>query len=83
MQRAERLFSAELEHWEDALALDFAALASEVNAPDVIDQVPGAPPAMPKGGLDAQTVSAVIGTRCWPLVCPISMPRSTHLDLLT
>ena len=37
-----------------------AALASEVNAPDAIDPVPGMPPAMPKGDLDAQSVSAVI-----------------------
>ena len=38
-----------------------AALASELNAPDaVLDPVPGMPPAMPKGDLDAQSVSAVI-----------------------
>jgi acetolactate synthase-1/2/3 large subunit len=45
-----------------------AALASEVNAPDVIGQVPSAPPAMPKGGLDAQAVSAVIA-RLQPVDC--------------
>ena len=44
---------------EDTLGA-LAALASEVNAPDAIDPVPGMPPAMPKGDLDAQSVSAVI-----------------------
>jgi acetolactate synthase-1/2/3 large subunit len=44
---------------EDSLGA-LAALASEVNAPDVIDQMFGALPAIPKGGLDAQAVSAVI-----------------------
>src|SRR6186997_900814 len=44
---------------EDALGA-LAALASEVNAPDAIDPLPGMPPAMPKGDLDAQSVSAVI-----------------------
>ena len=52
---------------EDTLGA-LAALASEVNAPDVIDQVPGTPPAMPKGALDAQSVSAVIA-RLQPLDC--------------
>jgi acetolactate synthase I/II/III large subunit len=44
---------------EDTLGA-LAALASEVNAPDAIDPLPGMPPAMPKGDLDAQSVSAVI-----------------------
>jgi acetolactate synthase-1/2/3 large subunit len=44
---------------EDTLGA-LAALASEVNAPDVIDQVLGEPPTMPKGSLDAKAVSAVI-----------------------
>ena len=44
---------------EDTLSA-LAALASEVNAPDAIDPVPGMQPAMPKGDLDAQSVSAVI-----------------------
>ncbi len=44
---------------EDSLGA-LAALASEVNAPDITDQVLGEPPAMPRGGLDAQAVSAVI-----------------------
>ena len=44
---------------EDTLGA-LAALASEVNAPDAIDPMPGMPPAMPKGDLDAQSVSAVI-----------------------
>jgi acetolactate synthase-1/2/3 large subunit len=52
---------------EDTLGA-LAALASEVNAPDVIDQVPGAPPAMPKGALDAQSVSTVIA-RLQPVDC--------------
>ena len=52
---------------EDTLGA-LAALASEVNALDVIDQVPGTPPAMPKGALDAQSVSAVIA-RLQPLDC--------------
>ena len=52
---------------EDILGA-LAALASEVNAPDVIDQVFGEPPAIPKGGLDAQTVSAVIA-RLQPADC--------------
>lgn len=37
-----------------------SALASEVNAPDRIGEPPRATPAMPKGDLDAQSVSAVI-----------------------
>ena len=45
-----------------------AALAREVNAPDVIDQVLGALPVMPKGALGAQSVSAVIA-RLQPLDC--------------
>jgi acetolactate synthase-1/2/3 large subunit len=45
-----------------------ATLASEVNAPDVIDRVPSAPLAMPKGDLDAQSVSAVIA-RLQPVDC--------------
>ena len=52
---------------EDALGA-LAALASEVNAPEFIDQVPGTPPAMPQGGLDAQAVSAVIA-RLQPVDC--------------
>jgi acetolactate synthase I/II/III large subunit len=44
---------------EDSLGA-LVALASEVKAPDVVDQVLGEPPAMPKGGLDALAVSAVI-----------------------
>jgi acetolactate synthase I/II/III large subunit len=39
-----------------------AALASEVNAPDFIGEVRGTPPVMPKGVLDAQSVSAVIAS---------------------
>jgi acetolactate synthase I/II/III large subunit len=80
---------------EDSLGA-LAALASEVNAPDVIDQVPGTPPAMPKGGLDAQVVSAVIA-RLQPVDCIVMdevlavgvpyfdaskhSPRFTHLML--
>ena len=80
---------------EDTLGA-LAALASEVNAPDVIDQVSGAPPAMPKGGLDAQSVSAVIA-RLQPADCIVMdevltvgvpyfdaskhSPRFTHLML--
>ena len=45
-----------------------AALAREVNAPDVIDQVLGALPVMPKGALGAQSVSAVIAS-LQPLDC--------------
>ena len=52
---------------EDSLGA-LAALASEVNAPDITDQVLGEPPAMPRGGLDAQAVSAVIA-RLQPAEC--------------
>src|SRR5262245_35222385 len=44
---------------EDTLGA-LATLASEVNAPEVIDQVTGEPPAMPKGSLDAHATSAII-----------------------
>jgi len=80
---------------EDSLGA-LAALASEVNAPDVIDQVLGEPPAMPKGGLDAQAVSAVVA-RLQPAECIVMdevlavgvpyfdaskhSPRFTHLML--
>jgi acetolactate synthase-1/2/3 large subunit len=80
---------------EDSLGA-LAALASEVNAPDVIDQALGEPPAMPKGGLDAQAVSAVIA-RFQPAECIVMdevlavgvpyfeaskhSPRFTHLML--
>jgi acetolactate synthase-1/2/3 large subunit len=80
---------------ENALGA-LAALASEVNAPDVIDQVPGTLPAMPKGGLDAQVISAVIA-RLQPVDCIVMdevlavgvpyfdaskhSPRFTHLML--
>jgi acetolactate synthase-1/2/3 large subunit len=75
---------------EDTLGA-LAALASAVNAPDVIDEVPCTPPVMPKGDLNRSVRSsqvcsrqnALLWTRCCPLVCPISMPRSTHLDLAT
>jgi len=69
---------------------------SEVNAPEFIDQVPGTPPAMPQGGLDAQAVSAVIA-RLQPVDCIVMdevlavgvpyfdaskhSPRFTHLIL--
>ena len=52
---------------EDSLGA-LAALASEVNAPDVVDQVLGEPPAMPKGRLDARAVCAVIA-RLQPADC--------------
>jgi acetolactate synthase I/II/III large subunit len=45
-----------------------AALASEVNAPDAIDQVSDTLPAIPKGSLDAKAVSAVIA-RLQPANC--------------
>jgi acetolactate synthase I/II/III large subunit len=78
-------------------ALDaLAELASEVNAPDVIDQVRGTPLAMPKGVLDAQSVSAAIA-RLQPVDCIVMAevlaagvpyfdaskhsPRFTHLML--
>jgi acetolactate synthase-1/2/3 large subunit len=80
---------------EDSLGA-LAALASEVNAPDVVDQVLGEPPAMPKGGLDARAVSAVIA-RLQPADCIVMdevlaagvtyfdaskhSPRFTHLML--
>jgi acetolactate synthase-1/2/3 large subunit len=80
---------------EDSLGA-LAALASEVNAPDVIDQVLGEPPAMPKGGLDARSISAVIA-RLQPAECIVMdevlavgvpyfdaskrSPRFTHLML--
>jgi hypothetical protein len=70
-----------------------AALASEVNAPDAIDPVPGMPPAMPKGDLDAQSVSAVIAglqpAECIVMdeVLSVGVPyfdaSNTHLDLAT
>ena len=44
---------------EDALGA-LAELASELHAPDVVDPVVGAPPDLPRGGLDARAVSAVI-----------------------
>src|SRR4030095_13335477 len=52
---------------EDSLGA-LAALASEVHAPDVVDQVLGEPPAMPEGSLDAKAVSAVIA-RLQPADC--------------
>jgi len=80
---------------EDSLGA-LAALASEVNAPDVVDQMFGEPPAMPKGGLDAKAVSAVIA-RLQPAECIVMdevlavgvpyfdaskhSPRFTHLML--
>ena len=80
---------------EDSLGA-LAALASEVNAPDITDQVLGEPPAMPRGGLDAQAVSAVIA-RLQPKDCIVMdevlgvgvpyfdaskySPRFTHLML--
>jgi acetolactate synthase I/II/III large subunit len=80
---------------EDSLGA-LAALGSEVNAPDIIDQVFGGPPAMPRGGLDAQAVSAVIA-RLQPAECIVMdevlavgvpyfdaskhSPRFTHLML--
>ena len=80
---------------EDILGA-LAALASEVNAPEVIEQVLGEPPATPKGGLDAQGVSAVIA-RLQPKDCIVMdevlavgvpyfdaskySPRFTHLML--
>ena len=80
---------------EDSLGA-LAALASEVNAPDIIDQVSGEPRAMPKGALDAQAVSAVIA-RLQPAGCIVMdevlavgvpyfdaskhSPRFTHLML--
>ncbi len=80
---------------EDALGA-LAALAAELDAPDLIDPVPGAPPSMPSGSLDAQSVSAVIA-RLQPSNCIIMdealtvgepyfeaskhAPRFTHLML--
>jgi len=80
---------------EDSLGA-LVVLASEVNAPDVIDQVLGEPPAMPKGRLDARAVSAVIA-RLQPADCIVMdevlavgvpyfdaskhSPRFTHLML--
>ena len=80
---------------EDSLGA-LAELASEVNAPDIIDQVSGEPRAMPKGALDAQAVSAVIA-RLQPAGCIVMdevlavgvpyfdaskhSPRFTHLML--
>jgi acetolactate synthase I/II/III large subunit len=80
---------------EDTLGA-LAALASELNAPEVIDQVLGEPPTMPKGKLDAQAISAVI-TRLQPENCIVMdevlavgvpyfaaskhSPRFTHLML--
>jgi acetolactate synthase I/II/III large subunit len=52
---------------EDSLGA-LTALASEVNAPDVIDQVLGEPQTMPKSSLDAKAVSAVIA-RLQPADC--------------
>jgi acetolactate synthase I/II/III large subunit len=73
-----------------------AALASEVKAPDAIDQVSGTLPAMPEGSLDAKAVSAVIA-RLQPADCIVMdevlavgvpyfdaskhSPRFTHLML--
>ena len=73
-----------------------AALASEVNARDVVDQELGEPPSMPKGGLDGRAVSAVIA-RLQPADCIVMdevlavgvpyfdaskhSPRFTHLML--
>jgi acetolactate synthase-1/2/3 large subunit len=45
-----------------------AALAAEVNAPEVVEPKAGELPAMPKGALDAQSVSAVIA-RLQPANC--------------
>jgi acetolactate synthase I/II/III large subunit len=80
---------------EDTLGA-LAALASEVNAPDIVDEVGGALPAMPKGTLDAQAASAVIA-RFQPTDCILMdevlavgrpyfdaskhSPRFTHLML--
>jgi acetolactate synthase-1/2/3 large subunit len=80
---------------EDSLGA-LAALASEVHEPDVIDRVLGEPPAMPKGGLTPQAVSAVIA-RLQPGSCIVMdevlavgvpyfdaskhSPRFTHLML--
>ena len=44
---------------EDALGA-LSALAAQLHAPDAIGPVSGAPPGMPTGALDAQSVSAVI-----------------------
>ena len=52
---------------EDTLGA-LAALASEVNAPDLSDPVSGVPPAMPQGRLDAKAASAVIA-RLQPADC--------------
>src|SRR4029450_13926332 len=81
---------------EEDIVGALAALASEVNAPEVIEQVLGEPPATPKGGLDAQGVSAVIA-RLQPKDCIVMdevlavgvpyfdaskySPRFTHLML--
>jgi acetolactate synthase I/II/III large subunit len=80
---------------EDSLGA-LAALASEMNAPDVVDHLLGEPPAMQKGGLDARAVSAVIA-RLQPADCIVMdevlavgvpyfdtskhSPRFTHLML--
>ena len=80
---------------EDALGA-LAALAAELAAPDVVDLRRGAPPSMPTGSLDAQSVSAVIA-RLQPLNCIVMdealtvgepyfetskhAPRFTHLML--
>ncbi len=45
---------------EDDTLGALAALAAEVNAPEVIEPIAGKVPMMPKGALDAQSVSAVI-----------------------
>jgi len=68
-----------------------AALASEVNAPEVIDQVLGEPPTMRKVGSMLKLLvrssracsqkTASSWMRCWPLVCLISMRRRSHRDL--
>jgi len=80
---------------EDALGA-LAALADELNAPDVVGRERGAPPGMPTGSLDAQSVSAVIA-RLQPSNCIVmdealtvgepyfeasnDAPRFTHLML--
>jgi acetolactate synthase I/II/III large subunit len=73
-----------------------ADLADELDAPDAVAPEPGAPPAMPTGRLDAQSVSAVIA-RLQPADCIVmdealtvgepyfeaskNAPRFTHLML--
>ncbi len=80
---------------EDALGA-LEALAAEINAPEAAAYPQGAPPPMPKGPLDASSVSAVIA-RLQPANCIVmdealtvgipyyeasqSAPRFTHLML--